>query len=106
MDAPQSVVEGKGESEYREKSSDLKEGLRSHDVNSNESESQSEVPLYLLRSFSRCISVNEALSFLLIAIFELKICPRISYAVVNLHPRAKRTAMIYELVYGDHSCEA
>lgn len=47
MDAPQSVMEGKGESEYREKSSDLKEGLRSHDVNSNESESQSEVPFYL-----------------------------------------------------------
>jgi hypothetical protein len=45
MEATKSVEEGKGESDYREKSRDLKAGLRSHDINSEESESPSEVLL-------------------------------------------------------------
>jgi hypothetical protein len=73
MDATKSAEEGKGESDYREKSSDLKAVLRSHDIDSNESESPSEVPFYLIRSFFRCLSEEEVPSFLLIAIFELKI---------------------------------
>lgn len=40
MDAAQSAEEGKGENAYREKSSDLKAGLRSHEIDSSESPSE------------------------------------------------------------------